>query len=77
MKQSRSKRTDASEQVTVRRRRTIAQRGQLVGFEIASSGQNGHLLQNPEDAHDLGMSRQGGKQFLELRVIATPENNNL
>lgn len=55
--------------------REAAGRGQRAGPEIASSGENGHLLQNPQDAQDSGMSRQGGKQFLELRVIARTENN--
>lgn len=55
--------------------REDTQRGQLSSFEIASSGENRHLLQNLEDAQDSGMSRQGGKQFLELRVSTTTENN--
>lgn len=50
-------------------------RGRLSSFEMASNGENRHLLQNLEDAQDWGTSRQGGKLFLELHIATTTENN--
>lgn len=50
-------------------------RGQLSTSEITSSGENRYLLQSLEDARDLGMSRRGGKQLLELRITATAGNH--
>ena len=51
------------------------QRGQLSSFEITSSGENRHLLQIRRMPNAPEHQGKGGKQFLELRIATTTDNN--